>query len=152
MKKRINIIISTYFYLGYSPVAPGTAGTLGAVPLFYLLSFYLSNLQYLAASLLIIIIAIAVSSEAVKIFNKQDPNEVVIDEVAGFLVAMAFINPTILNVVLGFFLFRVFDIFKPFPCRTMERLRGGYGIVMDDIAAGIWTNISLIVINYILIN
>lgn len=152
MYKRINIIISSFFYLGYSPIAPGTAGTLGAIPLFYLMVSYLTELQYSIVLLLITAVAIAVSFEAEKIYNREDPGEVVIDEVVGFIITMAFIAPTIINVVLGFFLFRAFDIIKPFPCRRLESLRGGYGIVMDDVAAGVWANVVLLAINKSLIN
>jgi len=132
-------------------MAPGTAGTLGAIPLFYLMVSYLTELQYSIVLLLITAVAIAVSFEAEKIYNRKDPGEVVIDEVVGFIVTMAFIAPTIINVLLFFFLFRAFDIIKPFPCRRLESLRGGYGIVMDDVAAGVWANVFLLAINNLLI-
>ncbi len=151
MNDRLNTIISSFFFLGYSPVAPGTAGTLGAIPLYYLMVTYLGGAQYLLTLVLITVLAIAVSSNAEKIYQREDPGEVVIDEVVGFLVTMAFITPTLLNVALGFFLFRALDILKPFPCRRLEKLHGGYGIVFDDVAAGVWANLLLVAIGNVLI-
>jgi len=152
LNNRLNTIISSFFFLGNSPIAPGTAGTLGAIPLYYLMVTYLGDIQYMVCLLLLTVLAIKVSTNAEKIYKREDPGEVVIDEVVGFLVTMAFIAPTILNVALGFFLFRALDILKPFPCRRLEKLHGGYGIVLDDVAAGVWANILLAVINIILIN
>lgn len=152
MNNRLNTIISSFFFLGNSPIAPGTAGTLGAIPLYYLMVTYLGDIQYMVCLLLLTVLAIKVSTNAEKIYKREDPGEVVIDEVVGFLVTMAFIAPTILNVALGFFLFRALDILKPFPCRRLEKLHGGYGIVLDDVAAGVWANILLVAISIILIN
>ena len=152
MKNRLTIIFSSFFYLGYSPFAPGTAGTLGAVPLYLLMIHFLQGPSYLLASVLFIAFSIFISFRAVGFYQKSDPGEIVIDEVAGYLVAMTFISPTLLNIVLGFLLFRFFDIVKPFPTRQLEALRGGYGIVLDDVAAGMWTNISLLLINSYIIN
>ena len=151
MNDRINTLISSFFFLGYSPVAPGTAGTLGAIPLFYLIASYLSSEWYILILILITALAIMVSSRAEKIYNKEDPGEVVIDEVVGYLVTMAFIAPTAVNIVLGFLLFRALDILKPFPCRRLEKIHGGYGIVLDDVAAGVWANLLLVAINNVLI-
>ncbi len=150
MNNRLNTIISSFFFLGHSPVAPGTVGTLGAIPLYYLMVTYLSGIQYVILTVLITVLAIAVSSKAEKIYKKEDPGEVVIDEVVGFLVTMAFVTPTLLNIALGFFLFRALDILKPFPCRRLEKMHGGYGIVLDDVAAGVWANILLVAIYNVL--
>ena len=152
MKNRLTIIFSSFFYLGYSPFAPGTAGTLGAVPLYLLMIHYLTGVQYLFVTVLFIAFSIFISFRAAGFYQKNDPGEIVIDEVAGYLVAMTFISPTLINIVLGFLLFRFLDIVKPFPTRQLEKLRGGYGIVLDDVAAGIWTNILLLLINSYIIN
>ncbi len=135
-------MIATFFYLGYSPFAPGTVGTLGAIALFYLLSQF-STLVYILFSLGFTIISIWASGEAEGIFGKTDPERVVADEVCGYLVTMFLIPPSVRNIILGFFLFRFFDIVKPPPLRIVERLPGGFGIVIDDIFAGIYANIIL---------
>ncbi len=142
MKRWIAQAIATFFYLGYFPLAPGTVGTLGAIALFYLLSHF-STLVYVLFFLGLTIISIWASAEAECIFGKPDPGQVVADEVCGYLVTMFLIPPSLRNIVLGFFLFRFFDIIKPHPVRKAERLSGGFGIVIDDIIAGIYSNVIL---------
>lgn len=145
MKEKIVLFLSTFFYLGYIPIASGTFGTLGAVPFYYLLVLYLNKYQYFVFTIIFIVISIYLSSQAAKIFNRIDPGEVVIDEVSGFLTTMAFIPFTLENLIIGFLLFRFFDILKPFPSRQLEKLKGGYGIVLDDVASGIWANLLLLI-------
>ena len=142
MKERLSILISSYFYLGYSPVAPGTVGTLGAVILFYVISGF-SNLFYLIFVIALIIFSVWVSGIARIRLADSDPSCIVLDEVCGFLVTMILIPPTIANIAMGFLFFRFFDILKPPPIRRSERLSGGMGIVADDVLAGIYANILL---------
>ncbi len=143
MINRISIVFSTFFGLGYVPGAPGTAGTLAAVGVVYLLSLVGGAVLYPAFTLGLIIISFAAAGRCVPIFQKEDPPEVVIDEVCGFLICMLFITPNPVNLALGFFFFRFFDIAKPFPIRRVEKLPGGYGIVMDDVLAGVYGNLCL---------
>ena len=152
MKNRLITILASFFYLGYSPLAPGTLGTLGAVPLYYLLAVNLTNFQYLVVTIILTVFGIIISFKAIAIYKNDDPDEIVIDEVAGYLVTMTFIVPSAFNIVLGFFLFRFFDILKPFPVRHLEKLRGGYGVVLDDIAAGVIACLLLNAINYFIFN
>ncbi len=77
------------------------------------------------------------------IFSKRDSERIVIDEISGFLVAMGFYPPEPMYVLLGFILFRFFDIAKPFPIKKLETLGGGYGVVADDVVAGIYSNLAL---------
>ncbi len=142
MKQRFSILISSFFYLGYSPIAPGTVGTLGSVFLFYLISGF-STLFYLFFIVALIIFSVWMSEIARVRFGDPDPSKIVIDEVCGFLVTMILIPPNIINVAMGFLLFRFFDILKPPPIRRSERLRGGMGIVADDVLAGIYANVLL---------
>ena len=125
------------------PGAPGTAGTLAAVGIVYLLSLAGGEALYLVFTLGLTIFSFATAGRCVSIFQREDPPEVVIDEVCGFLVCMLFITPNPLTLAVGFFLFRFFDIAKPFPIRRFERLPGGYGIVMDDVMAGVYGNLCL---------
>jgi phosphatidylglycerophosphatase A len=142
VKERLSILVSSFFYLGYSPVAPGTVGTLGAVLLFYLISGF-SNLEYVLFTVVLIIFSVWVSEVARIRLGDSDPSRIVIDEVCGFLVTMILIPPSIINIALGFLLFRFFDILKPPPIRRSETLPGGLGIVADDVLAGIYANILL---------
>jgi phosphatidylglycerophosphatase A len=141
--KRIVIFLATGCFTGYSPLAPGTTGTLAAIPIYFFLS-RLSPPYYIAILLGSIYAAIWVSDRAEVLLQSRDCRYIVIDEIVGFFVAMFMIPPTVRNILLGFFLFRAFDIIKPFPIRALEeRVRGGYGVVLDDIIAGIYTNLII---------
>jgi phosphatidylglycerophosphatase A len=128
--------LATWFGCGRSPKAPGTVGTLGAVPLYLLVARFGHGAVALAA-----IAATAVGVWAASVVSrdlgKKDPQVVVIDEVAGFLTTMILAPSGWRSVVLGVVVFRLFDIAKPWPIRHIERLPGGWGIVMDDVVAGI---------------
>jgi len=141
--------LATFFYLGYSPIAPGTVGTLGGIGLFYLVSD-LSLPVYSLFLLGFIIVSIWVSTEASVVFSETDPRQVVVDEVCGYLVTMLLIPSSLINVILGFFLFRFFDVLKPPPVGSAERLPRGFGIVADDILAGIYSNLILQVITRVI--
>ena len=132
------LILSTWFGSGLSPVAPGTFGTLAAVPLILVLKNL--GVWYSAVALAIVVgISIWSAGMARDLLGKDDPSAVVIDEVAGFLAAMTFLPFSWLVLGLCFALFRIFDIFKPFPIKRLERLRGGFGIVADDLLAGFYS-------------
>ena len=143
MIDRICVVFSTFFGLGFVPGAPGTVGTLGAVGVVYLLSLSVGPVFYSIFMLGLILVSFIAAGRCVRIFKREDPPEVVVDEVCGFLVCMLFITPNPLNLAIGFFLFRFFDIAKPFPIRRVEKLPGGYGIVMDDVLAGVYSNLCL---------
>jgi len=140
-------IIATFFYVGLIPLGPGTFGTLAAIPLFYVLSFTPIYI-YLTITVAVILTSVWASTIAEEIFQKPDPGQVVADEVSGFLVTMILVPPTISNIFLGFLLFRLFDIAKPYPVRKFEKLPGGWGIVIDDVAAGVYACITLHILGY----
>ena len=135
----------TFFFLGNSPVAPGTTGTLGAILLFFFLTF-VSFPIYIVFLLILTAFSIFMSSLAVKIYNSKDPGQIVIDEVCGYLFTMVLIPFSWGYVITGFLLFRILDILKPYPIRNIEKLRDGYGIVLDDVLAGIYANILMQII------
>ncbi len=143
MINRICVVFSTFFGVGYVPGAPGTAGTLAAVGVVYLLRLAGGAVFYSVFTLGLILVSFIAAGRCAGIFKRKDPPEVVIDEVCGFLVCMLFVTPDPLNLAVGFFLFRFFDIAKPFPVRRAESLSGGYGIVMDDVLAGVYANLCL---------
>ena len=149
---RFLLFFATGFGVGYSPVAPGTMGTLLAIPIYLFLSripFPLYELTLVAFFFL----SSWISENAQKYFGKQDDQRIVIDEVMGLLVTMLWVPKTIVFIILGFFLFRFFDILKPFPIRHLERRwEGGYGVVFDDVLAGIYANIILQIISYFILS
>jgi phosphatidylglycerophosphatase A len=137
-RTRVAYILGTWFGCGYVPYAPGTAGTLGAIPLYLLLRPH-GMYAVLGAALVLTVVGIWAADIVAKDSGLKDPQLVVIDEVAGVLCTLAVAPPTWAGLVVGVVLFRIFDQFKPWPARAAERkLPGGYGIVLDDIAAGAW--------------
>jgi phosphatidylglycerophosphatase A len=143
-RTRVAYLLGTWFGCGYVPYAPGTAGTLGAVPLYLLLRPY-GAAAVGAAAMVLTIVGIWSADVVAKDSGLKDPQLVVIDEVAGVLTTLTVAAHTWTALIAGVVLFRVFDQFKPWPARTAERkLPGGYGIVLDDIAAGVWGALFLI--------
>jgi phosphatidylglycerophosphatase A len=136
--RRLAWTIATWFGCGLAPKAPGTMGTLGTIPL-YLLVAREGRAGVAAAALVVTAVGIWAASVVARELGKKDPQVVVVDEAAGFLVTMLPMrDPSWLAVVAGFALFRLFDVFKPWPIRRFEELPGGWGIVLDDIVAGIF--------------
>lgn len=141
MKKTAIAFLATGAYAGHSPFMPGTFGTLWGIPLAWLLSK--GPLAFQAVfTLALIAFAIYVSSEAVKIYGGKDPSCIVIDEIAGISTAFLLIPFSAVNAILVFLLFRFFDILKPYPVGYLDKnLNGGAGVVLDDVAAGVYANI-----------
>ena len=142
---KMALFIAQGAYSGRAPIAPGTAGTAVGV-LLYLLIKDLGMTGYGAACISVIAIGTWAAGHVDRMFGTKDDSTIVIDEIAGFLVAMYLIPFSWGNVVAGFFLFRAFDIVKPWPLRRLERVSGGLGVMLDDIGAGIYTNIVLQII------
>lgn len=141
--KHVLTFLATGCYSGYLPLAPGTWGSMVGVALYWGISG-LPPLSYAAAAVAFIFLSIWAAEHARRIFGEEDPSRVVIDEIAGYLVAMAFHEPSLYIMIAAFIVFRIFDVIKPPPARWMERrLPGGIGIVMDDVMAGIYTNLAL---------
>jgi len=139
-------LLATGSCVGHIPVASGTFGTLVAVPLCFLLSL-LGPWHGLLFIVLFAGIAVWVAGEAEKLFKQKDSRLIVIDEMAGFLVTLFLIPWSTETLVGGFLLFRLMDITKPFPIRRLETgLPGGWGVVGDDLLAGIYANLILRVI------
>ncbi len=142
-------IISTGLGTGYFPIAPGTMGSL-AILIVYWICPEISSLQLL----LIIFGLSAVGIYTATVTEREmtsklgqdkgsDPGIIVIDEIIGMLIALLFIPKTTFFLITAFVLFRIFDIAKPYPARKMEKLHGGWGIVLDDVVAGIYANIVI---------
>jgi len=136
-------LFATWGGSGYSPVASGTVGTLAAIP-FYLLLARLPLPVYLLTLTAFFFLACWVSGRAELIFQQKDSGKIVIDEVVGYLVTMIAIPFDWRYIVVGFFLFRFFDIVKIQPARWFDRqLKNGYGVVLDDVAAGVYAWLAL---------
>jgi phosphatidylglycerophosphatase A len=134
--------IATLGFIGYIPFAPGTFGSIFSFIIFILLKP--SNPALIIILLFAVPLGIISSLFAEKLLRQKDSSHIVIDEFCGYLFSVLFIPFSITNAVAAFFLFRVFDILKPFPIRKIETtFRGGYGIMADDIMAAVYTNVIL---------
>jgi len=143
------IFIAQGAYTGRSPVAPGTAGTLAGV-LLYLWMKGLSPVIYIIVCLLLFVLGTWVAGRAEDILGSKDHPSIVIDEIAGYMVSMFLVPPAWGFMIAGFLLFRFFDIVKPYPLKRFQELRGGPGVMLDDVGAGIYTNIVLQVVSRVL--
>lgn len=141
MKKFLARLISTFFYIGYFPFAPGTLASVAAVLL--LLGLPDSLVVYAGVTIAVTVVGIWAAKITEQEIGKKDPSCVVIDEVAGILVSFFLVPLSWPVVIIGFFLFRAFDMFKIPPADSLENEGGGKGIVLDDIAAAVYTNLTL---------
>lgn len=146
MKRSLLVFFASGAYLGFAPVASGTFGSLAGVALYpvfdalrrgptalYLLTFF----GLVAAS-------IWIAGEAEVVFGEKDSGKIAIDEVAGYITATLFLPPTLTTILGSFFLFRLFDVLKPWPARYFDRqVGGGPGVVLDDVFAGFYANLLL---------
>jgi phosphatidylglycerophosphatase A len=142
LRGRTALLLATWFGVGSMPVTPGTFGTVASLPLIMILNHATPLLK---VTFLIIFIALAIWSAGLcaGILGKKDPSEIVIDEVAGFLLTVLFLPTSWTVLLLAFVLFRVFDILKPFPIGALDRnVPGGTGIVVDDLLAGVYAYIG----------
>lgn len=147
--EKIITLFSTGFYTGYFPIAPATFSTLTLGIALYLLVSRFNPYIYGALTLILFFIAIFLSDKSEKIFQKKDCSYIVIDELVGFLITMFLVPFGWINLALGFFFFRLFDIIKPPPANFFNnRKKGGLDVVLDDVIAGIYSNILLQVVHY----
>ncbi|MBL7075598.1 phosphatidylglycerophosphatase A [candidate division KSB1 bacterium] len=140
--------IATLFGVGYFPVAPGTAGSLVAAVMLWLFPFA-SVRTFFLVLLLLFFIGVFSATEFEK-WSCTDDRRIVIDEFTGMGIALFLIPPKVWLFGAGFLLFRVLDIVKPFPLKRLERLPRGWGVMLDDVGAGIYTNLILWLILLIL--
>lgn len=141
MKKRTIKLVSTFFEVGSMPFAPGTLAS--AVGLLIAIIFSQNVFLYLVVWAVITYFGFKTSGEMEKILKEKDPGCVVIDEVSGIMISFFLLPINTAVIFTGFFLFRAFDMFKIYPGNKLENKGGAYGIMMDDIMAGIYTNIVM---------
>ena len=141
MQRGWPLVFATWGFTGYAGTAPGTVGSLAGLPVAYgvmALGLYYGGLVVAG----LVALSVVASEKALGYLEGRDPKQIVCDEVCGLSVALMGVSPSVTNIILGFIIFRFFDILKPFPIGTVERrLSGGVAIVADDVLAGIYTNI-----------
>jgi len=137
---RVHLAIATLFGVGYTPLCPGTAACVAAVPIFFLLS---NPVHFFIFTLFSVIISFPVSDRAEEIYGVKDCKKIVIDDFCGMLITLILIPKRIEFIISAFFLFRMLDMIKIPPANKIERLKGARGIVGDDLVAGIYANLIL---------
>ncbi|MCX7759740.1 MAG: phosphatidylglycerophosphatase A [Hydrogenothermaceae bacterium] len=147
--EKIAMFLGTSFYLGRFPIAPGTVGTLGALPFFYLY-WNKGLLAQFSITISVILIGIWASHIISQKFQDKDPSFVTIDEIAGYMITMIGIDPSkyqlnqlLIYFILGFVIFRIVDILKPPPIKSLEKYPMGIGIMLDDVLAGVYSFLIL---------
>jgi phosphatidylglycerophosphatase A len=137
------VFIATVGYSGYFPIAPGTVGSAAGL-LFYVFVWWTQSPAVEVGLILVLFAAgIWAGTTAERYFGGIDPGPIVVDEVVGMLITLAFIPVGWTGALAGFVLFRVFDVIKPYPAAQFERLHGGLGVMADDAMAAVYANISL---------
>ena len=139
---RLALTLATVGGVGYSPVAPGTAGSAIGVGLYFLSRSWAPSGQILMFSI-VVAVGLWASHRAAAYFQEDDPGTVVIDEVAGQLLTLLLLDVGVSGALIGFLLFRLMDIVKPWPAGRLEALPGGVGVMADDLMAGVYAWIGL---------
>ncbi|MCR9144639.1 MAG: phosphatidylglycerophosphatase A [bacterium] len=146
MKFKLAEFIATGFYSGYIPVAPGTWGTIVAVPLAFATSLLDWPLRIVVVAI-VILVGTWAADVVCKVREIKDPGYVVSDEIAGYMLGVMFFAGSGAVLLVGFIVFRFFDILKPAPLKMLERAPGGWGVMLDDLGAGVYTALVLTILS-----
>lgn len=141
--KALAVFLASFGYVGYFPVAPGTAGSLAGLGVFALIRWMNLPAIELGAIVAVFVLGVWAASGTEVALGKKDPGVVVIDEVLGMLITLAILPVSIWGAVLGFLIFRALDVVKPYPAARLEHLHGGMGIMADDAVAGLYSHVLL---------
>lgn len=139
--RRLVKLTTSFFYLGHSPFMPGTLGSLAGLLIYFAVKDKLPI--YVFSTLFLFTLGMLFSAEAERIYKRKDARMIVIDEACGMMLSLLLIPYRFWLAMLGFILFRAFDIFKPPPARRIEKFSGAFGVMFDDIIAAIYTNFIL---------
>ncbi|MCC7125618.1 MAG: phosphatidylglycerophosphatase A [Acidobacteria bacterium] len=140
---RVALAIATFGYVGFFPIAPGTAGSAAALLLYALVRAMGLPVAEALAVIVVFLMGVWASTRTETVLGTTDPGPVVIDEVLGMLITLAWLPLSPLGVLTGFVLFRIFDVIKPYPARRLENAPGGWGIMLDDAMAGVYGQVTL---------
>ncbi len=140
---RLAVFLATFGYCGYFPFAPGTVGSAAGLAVYALVRLGHSPLLESAVIAVLFAVGVWAGTTAERYFGGIDPGPIVIDEVVGMLITLAFIPVGWSAALAGFVLFRIFDVIKPYPAGRFERLHGGLGVMADDAMAAVYANLSL---------
>lgn len=147
---RLAVFLASAAYCGYFPIAPGTVGSAAGLVVYLLVWWTRSPILEVGLIAVVVAAGTWAATRAERYFGGIDPGPVVIDEVLGMLITLAFIPVGWTGALAGFFIFRVFDVIKPYPANRLEKLPGGFGIMADDAMAGIYANLTLRLLMWLL--
>jgi len=136
--KSLSLAVATALGVGYVPFAPGTFGSLAGLAVYAAVRFTGSPVAEIAAIVVVYLAGVWAATAAETHFGHIDPGPVVIDEVLGMLVTLALVPVSMTGALVGFVLFRIFDVIKPPPCNALEKLPGGWGVMTDDLMAALY--------------
>ncbi len=143
MKNKLANWFSTVLKIGYLPIAPGTWGSLIAVVIWFLIIESTSTITFITAIIIIFILGVYTSSITERHLAQKDPSIIVIDEWVGQWIALLFVPKSLLLGLVAFALFRLFDIWKPYPIKLLDKYPKGWGIMLDDVLAGVYALLVL---------
>ncbi|MCJ7802827.1 MAG: phosphatidylglycerophosphatase A [Candidatus Marinimicrobia bacterium] len=146
MKNKLSNWFSTVFKIGYLPIAPGTWGSLAALLVWYVIIGYISTVTLTGLIVIIFVLGVYTSSITERNMAIKDPSVIVVDEWVGQWIALLFLPKSLLWGLIAFFIFRLFDIWKPYPIKILDHMKGGWGIMLDDVLAGIYAVLVIIVL------
>jgi phosphatidylglycerophosphatase A len=146
---RLAVFIATVGYCGYFPIAPGTVGSAAGLVVYLLVWWTQSPLVEVGLIVGLFAAGVWAGTTSERYFGGIDPGPIVLDEVVGMLITLAFIPVGITGALIGFLLFRLFDVIKPYPAGRLEALHGGLGVMADDAMAAIYANIVLRIVLYL---
>jgi phosphatidylglycerophosphatase A len=147
---RLAVFVATAGYCGYFPFAPGTIGSAAGLVVYLIVWWTRSPLVETALIAVLFAVGVWAGTTAERYFGGIDPGPVVIDEVVGMLITLAYIPIGISGAIAGFLLFRVFDVIKPFPAARLENLHGGLGVMADDAMAAVYANLTLRAVHWLM--
>jgi|TARA_B110000967_G_scaffold210057_1_gene270000 phosphatidylglycerophosphatase A len=146
----ISSIFVTLFYIGKSPIAPGTLGSIAGILIWACLNYYLGLIGFIIFFIVYFIVSYILVNIYINKTKQDDPSEVICDEVIGQFIPLLIIGS--INeyylIIFSFILFRFFDIYKIYPVNKAEKLHGAFGVILDDVVAGIYALIFLFIIKY----
>jgi phosphatidylglycerophosphatase A len=146
---RLAVFIATVGYCGYFPVAPGTVGSAAGLVVYLLVWWAQSPIVEVALIAVLFAAGVWAGTTSERYFGGIDPGPIVLDEVVGMLITLAFIPVGISGALIGFLLFRLFDVVKPFPAGRFEKLHGGLGVMADDAMAAVYANLALRLVQWV---
>ena len=146
---RLAVFVATVAYCGYFPIAPGTVGSAAGLIVYLLIWWAQSPVVEVGLIVALFAAGIWAGTTAERYFGGIDPGPIVIDEVVGMLMTLAFIPVGWSGAIAGFVLFRIYDVVKPYPAGRFERLHGGLGVMADDAMAAVYANISLRIVMWL---